>query len=119
MFLSASEENFKLTFVLSEVNISVTGPTSNTLGIAAGNTQPITVIPTGDTQRGLLATQTLTIGGTVQVTIPNNAATCAKVRYLCANSAPTTGAYGEAPTLTVNNYACKDIRNQVSCGIGK
>ena len=115
--LQGSEENFHLKFLLSEVDVSVTGVASNTLTIPEIDGVGVTITPATDPKKGLIAGQSLTISGTVAVTVPTN--DCTKVRFVCANSMPTTNAYDETSSKTLNNWKCKDISIQISCAIGE
>ena len=114
IFVSGAEENFQIRLRLSDANIGTSGVGSDTLALAA---MTPTITPASVTKSGLLIGASLTIGGTVSVTIPT--ASCTSVRYLCAQSMPTSGAYKEGTTVTQNNWFCKDITMQISCAVGE
>ncbi|XP_064623804.1 uncharacterized protein LOC135485573 isoform X2 [Lineus longissimus] len=113
----AGKENFHLKFVLSDVDVRNTGTASNILGIAAFDNADVTVSPSNDVQVGLIAGRTKLLKGAVKVKIPNDATKCAGIRYLCVNSLPKTNEYPEDKTRLLNNWKCKDVTDQVSCGI--
>ncbi|XP_064622199.1 uncharacterized protein LOC135484544 isoform X2 [Lineus longissimus] len=114
-----TNENFHLKFVFSNSDYRVSGEASNTVTgpPTFENTGVVDVVPAADVRLGLNARQSLTLKGTVKVKIPNSAAICAAIRYICANSMPNATEYIEDSTRLLNNWLCKDIRNQVSCGI--